>query len=154
MSPPRGKAFQSIMASKWTAVESSSVPDNTRIVRYMKMSTFLMLLCGRAFIPRLRTLQKMDQQEGMLPISMFGKAYGVQLKNILEVHESWLLKRTSKKQNRKEEQMQFLAKVWLAELAKRRCVWCWNKFVNESYAMWKIYGQKGVAVQTTVGRVK
>jgi hypothetical protein len=40
------------------------------------------------------------------------------------------------------------------QLAVNRCVWCWNKFRNFSYALWQIYGNRGVAVRSTVRLVK
>src|SRR5260221_13921325 len=50
--------------------------------------------------------------------------------------------------------LDFLARVWLEQLSVRRCVWCWNKHAGHSHALWKIYGQRGVALVTTVGDVK
>jgi hypothetical protein len=32
--------------------------------------------------------------------------------------------------------------------------WCWNKFRNYSNALWHLYGDRGVAVTSTVGKVK
>jgi hypothetical protein len=47
-----------------------------------------------------------------------------------------------------------LTEIWLKELAKRRCVWCWNPSTEQIYAMWKLYGVRGVAVLSTVGSVQ
>jgi hypothetical protein len=35
-----------------------------------------------------------------------------------------------------------------------RFAWCWFHSRDESAAMWNTYGKKGVAVQSTVGRIK
>jgi hypothetical protein len=43
--------------------------------------------------------------------------------------------------------------AWRNELAKRRCVWCWNRSTEQLNFMWKIYGDRGVAVFSTVGRI-
>ena len=43
---------------------------------------------------------------------------------------------------------------YVDELAAERCVWCWNKFRNYSNALWRLYGERGVAVTSTVGKVK
>ena len=43
---------------------------------------------------------------------------------------------------------------YVDELAAERCVWCWNKFRNYSNALWHLYGNRGVAVTSTVGKVK
>jgi hypothetical protein len=50
--------------------------------------------------------------------------------------------------------LKFLAELWVEQLSIRRCVWCWNKHTGQSHALWKIYGQRGVAVVSTVGDVK
>jgi hypothetical protein len=38
-------------------------------------------------------------------------------------------------------------------LAAERCVWCWNEFRRYSNALWHLYGNRGVAVISTVGKV-
>jgi hypothetical protein len=50
--------------------------------------------------------------------------------------------------------LEMLAETWLKELAVRRCVWCWNKADEHSHALWKLYGQRGVAIQSRVEGVK
>jgi hypothetical protein len=143
------------------SMDPASIPDDTRIVRYMKWSAFFMLLCGRVFLPSLRTLQAVDTHEGRLPSHLFDKYYGHHLRTILEPHEDWLRIRAEVPEVPKESghssnyaYFQFLADIWLAELEKRRCVWCWNRYEHESYALWQLYGPRGVAVHTTLGRVK
>jgi len=49
--------------------------------------------------------------------------------------------------------LDFLIKIWLRELSIRRCVWCWNRFKEESHAMWNLYGDRGAAVVSTVNRI-
>ncbi|HXO98162.1 MAG TPA: hypothetical protein VN857_16345 [Chthoniobacterales bacterium] len=68
--------FRSTVGSKWTYVGADPVSDETAIVRYMKLSTFLMMLCGRVFLPNLRKLQQIDAHEGGLPSYLFGEYYG------------------------------------------------------------------------------
>jgi hypothetical protein len=152
--------------SKWKYIDSvnantAPITDDTRIVRYMNLSTFLMLLCGRVFIPTLGTLQRTDEHEGGLPSFLFGKYYGHHLKNIMEPHEGWLISRapgpvTPKSAGNGPNYAYYksLADIWIAEVSKRRVVWCWNRYQQESYAMWRIYGRRGVAVESTVGRVE
>jgi hypothetical protein len=43
---------------------------------------------------------------------------------------------------------------WRNEFAKRRCVWCWNRSTEQLNFMWKIYGDRGIAVFSTVGRIR
>lgn len=33
-------------------------------------------------------------------------------------------------------------------------MWCWNRFESHSHALWQLYGNRGVAVHSTVGAVK
>ena len=40
------------------------------------------------------------------------------------------------------------------ELRRRAFVSCWHENPGESLAMWKLYADKGIAVQTTVARLK
>ena len=41
------------------------------------------------------------------------------------------------------------------QLAVRRCVWCWNRARSDfSYLMWKIYGDRGVAIFSTIGKIR
>jgi hypothetical protein len=49
--------------------------------------------------------------------------------------------------------MASLIESWLHELAKRRCIWCWNKEEEESHALWRLYGNKGIAVVSSVSRI-
>jgi hypothetical protein len=46
--------------------------------------------------------------------------------------------------------MATLVEVWLDELARRRCIWCWNKEEEESHALWRLYGNKGIAIVSSV----
>jgi hypothetical protein len=50
--------------------------------------------------------------------------------------------------------LNFLARVWLEQLSIRRCVWCWNVHTGHSHALWKIYGQRGVALVSSIAEVK
>jgi len=43
---------------------------------------------------------------------------------------------------------------YVNELASERCVWCWNRFRSYSNALWHLYGNRGVAVTSTVEKVK
>src|SRR5271165_2449709 len=62
-------------------------PCDTSIVRYMSLSAFFLLLCGRAFLPSLRRLQEIDKFEGRLPNVLFPFVFGQHIKKLLELHE-------------------------------------------------------------------
>jgi hypothetical protein len=52
-----------------------AIDDKTQIVRYMKLSTLLLLLADRVFLPSLRCLQSDDKLEGLVPQKM-SSGYG------------------------------------------------------------------------------
>jgi hypothetical protein len=115
--------LRSVAGSKWKRIEADTVPDDTHIVRYMKLSTFFMLLSRRVFLPNLRKLQQIDEHEGGMPSYLFGRYYGHHLRNILEPHENWLLERAKAPKVPKQTTgdgyyayFRFLADVWLTEL--------------------------------------
>jgi hypothetical protein len=111
-----------------------TIDDNTQIVRYMKLSTLLLLLADRVFLPSLRCLQSHDKFEGLLPHLMSFRSYGQALYPRIKSFEPWLLEqakgvKVTPVENGKHISvtLDFLAKVWLEQLSIRRCVWCWNK---------------------------
>jgi len=139
-----------------------TIDDNTPIVRYMKLSTLLLLLADRVFLPSLRCLQSLDKYEGVLPQRMsIVRSYGGILDSRIRPFESWLLERAKGTEITPTDGSEhipihprYLAKVCLEQLSIRRCVWCWNRHNGQSHALWKIYGQRGVALVSTVGDVK
>ena len=143
-----------------SADNPTEIDDDTPIVRYMKLSTLLLLLADRVFLPSLRCLQSDDQLEGLVPQTVWPN-YGTYMAEITAPFENWLLERARtpkvirrEGQNHNAATLWFLAKTWLEQLSIRRCVWCWNKHTGQSHALWKIYGHRGVAVVSTVGEVK
>jgi hypothetical protein len=140
----------------------AELTDDTRIVRYVRLSTLLHYLSGRAFIPSLRLLRNLDPQEGLLAKEVYQAGYGSHhLKELLTKHQDWLCNQARGPkvvpqggQELSGVGFSFLAQVWLDELARRRSVWCWNIFEGHSNALWALYGSRGVAVHSTVGQVK
>jgi hypothetical protein len=140
---------------------STSIAGDTRLMRYMKLSSFLLLLDGHLFIPTIRLLQSGDRLESRVPQELLRPNYGQKMRPIVERHEALLLRTTrSPKVQRPEGSehsgttLSFLAKRWLDELALRRCVWCWNQSTDDLYALWKLYGERGVVVLSTVDRIR
>jgi hypothetical protein len=140
----------------------TSINSDTLVIRYMKLSTFLLLLDGRLFVPTIQLLQDGDRLESRVPEKLLGPTtYGRKMQPIVEAHEQLLL-RTGRgpKVLRPEGSehsgttISFLAERWLHELALRRCVWCWNQSTDLLHALWKLYGERGVAVMSTVGRIR
>jgi hypothetical protein len=144
---------------KQLAGTDQTIDDDTTIVRYMKLSTFLLLLADRVFLPSLRCLQSEDKLEALIPRTVW-HPYGEHVQGITIPFEKWLLDHargpTYTREPGKDHNaatLSLLAKIWLEQLSVRRCVWCWNRFTGQSHALWKIYGQRGVAILTTVGIV-
>jgi hypothetical protein len=139
----------------------TSINDDTPLMRYMKLSTFLLLLDGRLFIPTIRLLQSGDRLESGVPQELLRPNYGQKMRTIVERHETLLLRTTRgpkvQRPNGSEHSgttLSFLTKYWLDELALRRCVWCWNQSTDHLYALWKLYGERGVAVISIVSRIR
>jgi hypothetical protein len=148
--------------TKHLAGAQETIDDDTPIIRYMKLSTLLLLLADRVFLPSLRCLQSHDKLEGLLPQRVSVRSsYGEALYPRIRQFEPWLLQQAKGPKitpaqggEHNAVTLNFLAKLWLEQLSIRRCVWCWNKHSGLSHALWKIYGQRGVAVVSTVGEVK
>jgi hypothetical protein len=142
------------------------IDDDTKIVRYMKLETLLLLLFEqRAFIPSHATLGRLDRLEtGILfdlpdhwklweqrtvdfdeHLSEFGRARAERER------EGW--GRLSGPPFASTGVRASFRK-YVDELATERCIWCWNEFTHYSYALWQLYGNRGVAITSTVGEVK
>jgi hypothetical protein len=52
------------------------------------------------------------------------------------------------------ELLLWIFRKYVDDLATERCIWCWNEFTNYTYALWQLYGNRGVAIRSTVGEVK
>ncbi len=137
---------------------SDDLPDDTELWRYMRLSTFLMLLRGKVFVPTIGELRFGDPMEAR-NLSVQTRSY---FDNIRDNDHEWLLSRSSDserliiKDSRTEAHQRartFIA-IWDRELAQRRRVWCWHQADIESMALWHIYAKEGVAIQTTPARIK
>jgi hypothetical protein len=141
----------------------------TEVIRYIKPSTLLLLLAGKVFVPTLAKLQESDRLEALIPSKVW-PVIGEQTSIMWEYLQGpildsgpWLALRADPnkpKVVRKEgedfdaEYLDFLMKIWLRELSVRRCVWCWNRFEEESHALWNLYGTRGVAIISDLSRIE
>jgi hypothetical protein len=113
-------------------------PDQVSLWRYMDVGRFLGLLFNRAlYFSRKHHLG--DPWEGVVP------PLGVQ-RAVRELYRS-------------EDNVRFVEESIHETgeaVAARTVVSCWHANVRESVAMWRLYttGAEGVAIQTTVGRLK
>lgn len=132
------------------------------IVRYMRLPSFFLLLRGRVFIPSIKELQRSDPFEAQVPTKCV-RNYEIELRDLLYDHFAWLFEcaeageRNYIEANRSTFQrgvVSVLSKIWLRELAVRRCVWCWHASSTESMGLWHRYGNHGIAIESTVERVR
>lgn len=130
--------------------------------RYMKLSTFLLLLDGKAWLPSIATLKSTDPLEGCL-----GDDYHVKLWSELERQglrdetEKWLHAKLDSSTKKFLEldtgehalHSKILGRAYTAFMSRRRVAWCWFKSNRESAAMWSIYGKRGIAIRSSPGQL-
>lgn len=129
----------------------------------MKLETILLLLDGRVFIPTLKQVRSGDSNEGLLTFMGAG-FYLDKMRSFVLPHKDWLLRAAgnpkfypSDESNETARELTELAlakQSWRSQFETRRCVWCWNRSTELSYLMWKIYGDRGVAVFSTIGKIR
>jgi hypothetical protein len=146
------------------------IDDNTKIVRYMKLETLLLLLFERrAFIPSHATLGRLDPLEtGILfDLPDQRKFWGNWADKIRRRIDDFLYARHVREYPNSDRLVTVKDSSWddtesvradfrkyVDELATERCIWCWNEFTSYSNALWQLYGNRGVAITSTVGDVK
>jgi hypothetical protein len=139
--------------------------QNPTLFRYMKLSTLLLLLEGKAFFPSVSSLCKDDPFEGELfcedawlmteLIAFRGQDTEGKLDRWLLEHASgWEKKSIESPETSASFRSQLLSQIYARELKERRAAWCWFQDDLESAAMWSAYGHKGVAVRTNLNALK
>jgi hypothetical protein len=133
------------------------------IFRYMRLPAFLMLLTGEAFIPTLATLRKSDPLESRLPLLCY-PCFASHFSPFWEDGAAeWLFEKMPKwkaeyvQVNQKAHSNsagRYYINTWLDELANRRCIWCWYASSQQSMAQWKVYASYGVAIQSSLARIR
>jgi hypothetical protein len=156
----------------------SLIKESTPIVRYMKLETLLLMLDeGLVFIPSYETLSRGDRLETGILFDLperwkFWENWSDKTGSWLEDFAN-VFNRPPKfnelnsdgtpvadgasvepSPSVKAKNTQDVFRQYVNVLAMLRCIWCWNKFRSFSNALWYIYGERGVAVTSTVGRVK
>lgn len=119
----------------------------------MKLSTFLLLLEGKAFFPSVKTLRRDDplecicEEDAQWLQHELSRDYG-RYQNLCAWLDEWIKKHgagdvSSRPFFHYEEH-------YIEMLRQLRAVWCWHNAELESAAMWSIYGERGVALRTDV----
>jgi len=136
----------------------TDLSDDAELWRYMRLSTLLMLLRGKVFVPTIQELRRGDPVEAR-NLSVRTRSY---FDDLSDIDRKWLLDHATKSElaivddpNTDSKQIArcFVA-IWDRELAQRRRIWCWHQADIESMALWNIYAKEGVAVQTSPARIK
>lgn len=144
------------------------IDNDTKIVRYMKLETLLLLLFERrAFIPSHATLGKSDRLETEILFNLpdrwtFWENWAPKIGQRLDKFECARLDRENKMMRGSLSGASYSAtgvqanfRKYVDELAVERCIWCWNESTGYySNALWELYGKRGVAITSTVGAVK
>lgn len=141
-----------------------SLNHEESIWRYMSLSAFFMLLEKKqVWVPSLAGLRDdCDPNEGRLPEreDFFPEADCDH--HFDQKTDSWLRSKADPDDDAElegnrihsEESDTFindrpiLLRIWLREIAKRRCVWCWYLAEEESMSQWSHFGKQGVAIRS------
>jgi hypothetical protein len=98
LSEPQPADANRIKIHNWPDA-SDPINDETVLVRYMRLETFLLLLDGRVFIPTLKQLQSGDSNEGLLPFMRTG-FYSDKMRSIIVPHkDTWTPRDSSPRTN-------------------------------------------------------
>lgn len=128
--------------------------------RYMKLSTFLLLLEGKAWLPSVATLRSGDPLEGALDDDLHERLW-----NRFELREGpkraieWLSRNGGWEDehpfaNPGPIHARVYGKFLADDIAALRGAWCWFKSELESAGMWSVYGHQGIAVMTDRDRLR
>jgi len=139
--------------------------DGVRLWRYFPLKTLWVYLSKHIYIPSIQKLRESDPFEGEFSLETrdfndaMSRAYGVEL----EAMEKWFIdtkfadwEKWHAKRNRGYLNAGALLfqKHYFDFIRKTRFAWCWFEENSEDAAMWSNYGDQGVAISTTVGKIK
>jgi hypothetical protein len=127
----------------------STPPDDTKLWRYLDLSHFLWLLSRKSlYFANLGEFLD-DKWEGTLPETTIQG-----LKRFLRIFAEKHGERPPKEEAEREALRSLMSAV--KSLQPMYVVNCWHRNDVESVAMWTLYtkGMDGVAIQSTVGRLK
>jgi hypothetical protein len=141
--------------------------DDEYLWRYVPLRTLFFYLAGNIFIPSVEKLRQADPFEGNFPVDRSGfnlaikHHYGCNENNL----DEWLYQRRCNENERKlmdlnkgqeafaNRKADILMSRYFEFIRNTRYAWCWF-LGSESAAMWSVYGNQGVAIATTVARIR
>jgi hypothetical protein len=139
------------------------VDESAWLWRYVKLSTLFLNLSGTVYVPTVAQLQKSDPKEGLAAVSAdwrFGYLFDHEPETIKKVIEALPPEKQkligAGDPSNWADMMQnsrIIADFYDEQQSKLKCAWCWHCSSHESAAMWKLYADSGVAIQTTLKRI-
>jgi hypothetical protein len=131
--------------------------------RYIKLSTLFLNLTGKFFVPTIKQLQESDPKEGLSAISpewIVGylvdhdpSALNAVIAALPENDQKIIELTDSTDMAQLQHNSRLIANRWDINESELRCAWCWHCSSHESAAMWRLYAEAGVAIQTNLYRI-
>jgi hypothetical protein len=154
------------MMARITQISEDSklrVDEWTSLWRYVKLSTLFLNLSGTVYVPTIAQLEKSDPKEGLAAVSAgwrFGYLFDHDSDTIGKILEALPQERqkligAGDPLNLADmmQNSQIIADFYHEQQSQLKCAWCWHSSSHESAAMWKLYANSGVAMQTTLARI-
>jgi hypothetical protein len=140
------------------------LPDSAEVWRYVPLRTLFFYLNGLVFIPSVAKLRAGDPFEGEFyeEIAWFNAAFSDHYGDESKAVDEWMLKELCSDSERHFVEINKTYPNAAAELFRRhyfdfirrtRFAWCWFHSYRESAAMWSVYGNQGVGIKSTVGKI-
>jgi hypothetical protein len=142
--------------------------DDAVIWRYVPLRTLFFYLNGLVFIPSVAKLRAGDPFEGEFyeDIAWFNQAFsdhfGIEanaidewtIQNLCSDSERMVIEINRNNPNGANAAPTILRRHYFDFVRRTRFAWCWFHSSRESAAMWSVYGNQGVAIKTTIGKLR
>lgn len=155
--PKPTQIFPESVTKRW-------LPDYADVWRYVPLRTLFFYLNGLVFIPSVAKLRTGDPFEGEFfeEITWFNTAFHDHYGDDANAIDDWMFKELCVDHERHYIEINKTYPNAAAEIFRRhyfdfirrtRFAWCWFQSYRESAAMWSVYGNQGVAIKSTVGKI-
>jgi len=149
----------------YTETDKKWLPDHACLWRYVPLKTLFFYLTENLFIPSISKLQKNDPFEGrfLFDTEWFNTVMRERYGENFDELEDWIYSMLCTSEEKHHIDLNkdypnyratFIEQHYFRFLRKTRYAWCWFLSSSESAAMWNTYGKHGVAIETTVGKVR
>ncbi len=140
------------------------LPDYAEVWRYVPLRTLFFYLNGLVFIPSVAKLRAGDPFEGEFyeNVAWFNTAFRDQYGGEAEKMDQWILKFLCSDSERHYVEInkaypgatdEVFRRHYFDFIRRTRFSWCWFHSYRESAAMWSAYGNQGVAIKSTIGKI-